>query len=454
MLPSTFSTFAFRFRDLSGNVVPIAYVDAVDVLRPDGSSFNHWAERFAIDTDGAIRPTTVQAWRDALSARQGKIELSVMAVDARGRHHFGRFSLFITKFIVQPRLAAPPSNPGLAVGGVYVIASILNTDLVFRAVTAADGSFSLPPLPRGNLEISAETEAGGRKYYGLAVLPVNDHIRLTVTMLDTSDTMNGVPFYSIETLPMFARVPNETLNTSERERTAGRGALPFQSSITASTAAAVEEENGVMVTASGAERDESVTRTATFTVPQGTPSIVVRYQVSSEEYPYSVLSQSIYNDWWFIQVRAIKNGAQLFLRVRQINSQLALEPIWQSNASTGELQYELDTQTLTQYGPRRRHDYGRNREHPRRLARDYNQRDAQPQLQRCDPLRGQRHGRSDPWPQRSLQHSSRRPVECDAALPHVQRAEAVRHDGHQCEGVGERHQRVQSVSASAVEPDH
>lgn len=350
-LSNAFSTFTFRFRDLSGNSIPMAFVEAVDLLRPDGSRFNHWAPRFSVAADGSIRPNDVAAWREELNGQQGKLDLSIMAVDTRGRHHFGRFPLYIARFVVQARLAAPPSNPTLDVGGVHVVASILNTNLVFRTVTAADGSFSLPLLPRGNLEISAETETAGKKYYGLAVTALNDHIRVFVNMLYTTDTMNGVPFYTIETLPVTVRSgAAATPARSPDELMSRGGAPPFARSIAASTDAAVDDTSSVTVTATAAARDLNVTRTAMVTVPQGTRSIILRYEVHTEEYPYYVLSQSVYNDWWFIQARAAANGAQLFQRLRQINSQLSMEPLWQSDASTGELQYELDTQTLTQFG--------------------------------------------------------------------------------------------------------
>ena len=61
-------------------------------------------------------------------------------------------------------------------------------------------------------------------------------------------------------------------------------------------------------------------------------------------------AQSLYNDWWYLEVTADQNGARLFRRMRQINSQLSIEPIWQATGSTGDLQYELDTQTLTEFG--------------------------------------------------------------------------------------------------------
>lgn len=56
--------------------------------------------------------------------------------------------------------------------------------------------------------------------------------------------------------------------------------------------------------------------------------------MTSAEYPYYVLADSVYNDWWYLEVTAATNGARLFRRLRQVNSQLTQEPIWQLNGTT------------------------------------------------------------------------------------------------------------------------
>jgi hypothetical protein len=349
-LPSGFSSFTFRFLDLTGHPIPMSTVEAVDVMASDGSRFTYWGSRFGVAADGGIRPNDLNTWRDALHVQSGKVDVAVTGMDTRGRLHFGRFAFHLARFTVQGRLVAPPSNPSLDVGGLHVFANILNTDLVFRTITAADGSFALPELPRGNLEISAETVADGKSYYGLAVNSINMDTRFIVNMLHTSDVIQGVPLYSIEPLVLAAAVI-EPPPDRERESRGGAFTFPFVRRIAASGIAPTADTSSVSTSATGGARDAAVTRTATLTVPQGTPSIVLRYQVSTHEYPFYVLSQSVYNDWWYLDVRAATNGAQLFRRLRQINSQLSLEPVWQPDGSTGELQYELDTQTLTQFGP-------------------------------------------------------------------------------------------------------
>ncbi|MEA2462984.1 MAG: hypothetical protein QOJ98_731 [Acidobacteriota bacterium] len=282
-------------------------VEAVDVMVPDGSRFTYWGSRFGIAADGGIRPNDINAWRDALDSQIGKVDVAVTGMDTRGRLHFGRFAFYVARFRVQGRLVAPPSNPSLNVSGLYVFANVLNTDLVFRTVTAADGSFALPELPRGNVEISAETVADGKSYYGLAVNSINMNTRFFVNMLHTTDVMQGVPLYSIEPLVLGAAAI-ESPPDRERESRGGAFPRPFVTHIAASGIAPTADASSVSASATGASRDAAVTRSATLTVPQGTPSIVLRYQVSTQEYPVYVLSQSVYNDWWYLDVRAATNA--------------------------------------------------------------------------------------------------------------------------------------------------
>jgi hypothetical protein len=348
-LPSTFNSFTLRFVDPTGASVPMRSIEEIQLRNIGGTGSTYWPQLFGVAADGSIQATNVTAWRSALNAQGGKLELAASAIDTRGRVHWGTFTFYLARFTMAGQLAAPPSNPTLNLGGIYVFASVLNTDLVFRTVSNADGSFSLPLLPGGNIEIDANTIAGGQNYYGDAVVTLNGNLRVIVNMLHTTDKINGVPLYQTEplTLGMSALGPAPDAagdpDRLVRSVTEGFGFFP--------TAVTTVDPGSVTVSVSGAARDQAVTQNATLTIPQGTPSVVLRYEVHTREYPYYVLSQSQYNDWWYLEVTAATNGARLFRRLRQINSQLSLEPIWQSNGSTGDLQYELDTQTLTQSGP-------------------------------------------------------------------------------------------------------
>ena len=75
---------------------------------------------------------------------------------------------------------------------------------------------------------------------------------------------------------------------------------------------------------------------------------MLKYEVSTIEYPYYVLA-SRYNDTWRLAVLA-SSGTQLFSISRAINSQLYAPPTWNSGGSTGELQKEIDVTALAANG--------------------------------------------------------------------------------------------------------
>lgn len=341
IVPREFGSFTLHFVDPAGSVVPIAQIEDIRLVKPDGSGWTYWADKFEVAGDGSVRPRSLAAWRDAVRPPRGKLTLDVQAQDRRGRLHAGTVTFYLGYLSVEARLVSPPSNPALPVGGVPVAISLLGSDLLVRTVSNADGTFAVPLLPEGNIVFSASTVSGGQHYYADAVLAINDHSRIGVTLLHTQDKINRVPPYTIETL---SRAIRTTTDTSIEPRRSLQGSRPGIHEI-ATTAGSVE------ITVSGAARDERIEQAASFTVPQGTPNVILRYEVRSDEYPTYVLVASRYNDWWHLEATAKANGARLFQRLRQVNSQLSLPPIWQSTGSTGELQVEIDTQTLTQEGP-------------------------------------------------------------------------------------------------------
>ncbi|HET9212846.1 MAG TPA: hypothetical protein VFR03_20740, partial [Thermoanaerobaculia bacterium] len=79
---------------------------------------------------------------------------------------------------------------------------------------------------------------------------------------------------------------------------------------------------------------------------KGTKEATLKYRIQTDEYPYYVLSQSIYNDTWSLNVRGGASGQQLFDISRQINSQLSVPPVWQGDGTTGEIQEVLNVEAL------------------------------------------------------------------------------------------------------------
>jgi hypothetical protein len=266
--------------------------------------------------------------------------------------------------------------------GINLTATILNTDLVFSAVSDASGVFEFPLLPAGNLEFSSESLQSGKYYYGQGILVINGDKSLRVNMLYTDDLIAGVPEFTSSPLSSSAvSVSSAGKSAGSAERTSGdevaaspevreerraaqaryeqehpkalkqagteETAAPSESmEVSAATVGTLAEE-GASVNVTAGRRDQPVADTATLSVPQGTKTVTLTYNISTAEYPYYVQSQSIFNDTWNVVVRGGGSGQQQFYIPRQINSQLSANPVWQSDGSTGNIKEELDVESLT-----------------------------------------------------------------------------------------------------------
>lgn len=102
------------------------------------------------------------------------------------------------------------------------------------------------------------------------------------------------------------------------------------------------------LTVSAGAQDQVTSGSKSYTVPQGTTSVVLLYNVYSAEYPDYVTSQSIFNDVWSLSLTG--NGS-LYDITRQVNSQLTQEPTWLANSTTGDIKQNIDVSGLTANGP-------------------------------------------------------------------------------------------------------
>jgi hypothetical protein len=381
VLGRNFTTFRLRFLD-GETTVPLTEFDEV-ALDPHGAAPVFVEGMFALQADGSIAATNVAALRNLLLQRPGAIELRVHGTDARGRTHDRTVKFYLSRFRVRGTLIAPPSFTGLNTSGVVVTGTILNTDLVFTAVSDAAGVFEFPLLPTGNLEFRSETLQNGKYYYGQGILVLGRDTSLRVNMLYTDDLLAGVPEFSAAALSSSsfaassvnkapaegggesvaegdgapeARAEREAAHARYEEtqprpsQAAGKGGAPepdASGAMTSSAAAAGDAAESVSVFALAAAQNQPQTDAGTLAVPQGTKTVTLTYNVSTAEYPFYVQQQSIYNDTWSLVVRGGGSGQQKFYIPRQINSQLFGEPVWQGNGSTGDIKEVLDVESLT-----------------------------------------------------------------------------------------------------------
>lgn len=365
VLDRSFTAFTLRFLNDTATV-PLQGRFYVELLNPTGGRPTHLESYFSVQADGTLLATDLTRLKSILQQRTGAIDISVEAIDQGKRIHRGVIRLYMSRYRAVCKLVAPPSFPGLVTSGIHVTAVILNTNLVFNAVSDANGAFELPLLPTGTLSLDSQTIQDGKYYYGLGVVVVKSSMSIAVNMLHTQDVIRGVPKLQITPLASSnqagpgtaAKSDSSSIETYEETEEIDETVLQARRELAekleserqapppslASTETATDE--AVVSVVAGRENDPKIDL-ATLLVPKDTKKVALNYRVQTDEYPHYVLSQSIYNDTWTVEVRHDSGGLLLFHTVRQINSQLSMHPIWQGDGTTGDIEEVLDVSALT-----------------------------------------------------------------------------------------------------------
>ncbi len=102
------------------------------------------------------------------------------------------------------------------------------------------------------------------------------------------------------------------------------------------------------LTVSAGDQNQVISNSKSYTLPQGTSSVTLLYNVYSAEYPNYVSAQSVFNDVWSLSLNG--NGS-LYDITRQVNSQLTQEPTWLADSTTGDIRRTINVSGLTANGP-------------------------------------------------------------------------------------------------------
>jgi hypothetical protein len=224
---------------------------------------------------------------------------------------------------------------------------LLGTAVTLTRVSDATGRFEFESMPLGNIGFDSTTSEGGISYYGQGTLFLAQSLAVSLVMRSVTDVVNGVPPLTSAPLAQNALLKNagpapETVARRASQERVLRAATPPQN--VALTQAA---DMTASLTTTAAQQDVAVSATAELAVPKGTQTVTLKYNVFSAEYPFYVLSQSIFNDVWSLAVYGGQGGQQLFEITRNVNSQAATPPIWQGDSTTGDITQVLDVSALT-----------------------------------------------------------------------------------------------------------
>lgn len=349
VLASSASGVTLRFQH-EGTPVVLERVEQVELMDRNGTVVAPLDSQFTLAGE-ALVTTDIAAFRSAVQPlATGEIGIRVTGVDALGFTYSSSVNFRLGQFRLVGTLTPPPSNSALGVANIDVEVRLLGTPVAFNRTSDGSGHFEIESVPLGNIGFDSKTTAAGLDYYGQATLFLASDRGVTLVLRSVTDVINGVPPLTSSPLPgasfqaaAVVNLPSESI--AARIQSNAARSLPLLA-----PAAALTAGPAVSLSVAAAQEGVSVSGTATLTVPQGTKTVSLKYNVFSAEYPVYVLQQSVFNDVWSLAVFAGAGGQQLFQTTRNVNSQLFAPPIWQSDGTTGDITQVLDVAALTTTG--------------------------------------------------------------------------------------------------------
>jgi len=341
-LPLDTTTITLQFIH-AGTVVPIMTLFEVELRSADPTvEGRDLTDLFTVTGEGAVAAVDATSIVSQVVTIPSDSYLRVSAGDARGASYDGTVVFVPGLYTVQVQLEAPPSQPTLPVDGLELRLRF-GTGMELLRTSDSAGACPITQVPGSMLELEVVTEMGGLTYVGQAAIAVDQNVRLLMRLLGLEDVSNGVVPWEVSPLATAIRLNAAPL------RDAPVRALDAIPTVSPTAAERLEAEAATTTSATvsviGAGENVPITSLATLQVAQGSKKVILRYLVSTAEYPTYVLRQSRYNDTWGVQVRDAAGGI-LFSISRAINSQLFGQPAWGPFGDTGTLQEEIDVTAL------------------------------------------------------------------------------------------------------------
>lgn len=345
VLPSTFDSFTITLLD---NGAPRAAAAVAEVALEDdlGNTLTRLTDDFQVDALGRLEPVNFAVIANAVAKYPGReLILRVAAEDALGFTLLGVQPLYLGQYTLNVTLKAPPSNPTLPVADVQVTYQLMGTGLELVGISDGAGNVSFGQVPLGNASLDGVIVTSERYYYGQATFFLSRSSQARVTMTHADDIANGVPRFELS--PLTNTGSTSPAVAADGETASHREALHAQ----------LNDDGGVFPMATvnlrvgAGAANQQISGSRTLTVAEGTKRVLLRYIVTTQEYPYYVTQQSIFNDTWSLSVHARQSGQQLFNIARNVNSQLRNAPVWLPDGSTGYVEESFDVAGLTARGP-------------------------------------------------------------------------------------------------------
>ncbi|WP_237152450.1 hypothetical protein [Oryzibacter oryziterrae] len=344
VLSSTASTFPVTFLDRANKKIPLAAVRAAMLTQVNLGTTLDITDRLTTNAAGDIKLVSGASIGD-VQAMDGVQTLEIWADSPKGYGVWGKTDFVVGRYAVTGKLKAPPSMASLPVGSLTVKVSLLGTSFSRSVKANASGSFSFADVPKGNIKFEASTKLNGKAYSLAGSVFVDGTTNVNAFLLGSADVLNGVPSIVVLSQAVAKQEVAASVAADRVARNAGlRNRAPTLQSDTAGPSAIAP----VTISATAAAQDMPQTASEDLVIPKGTKKVRLVYEVHSFEYPYYVLQNSIFNDVWSLKI--VTSTKVLFDITNNVNAQVSVPPIWQSDGSTGEIVEVLDVSALTKTG--------------------------------------------------------------------------------------------------------
>jgi hypothetical protein len=269
LLPTDFAGLTLRFLD-DGVAAPVAALGSVMVENEKGSMMSLGA-MFTVNARGEIVAAKTENIRQALLGSSGPLTMDVLAYDRAGYrfHSAARFEVGRNRF--SGRLVPSPAMPAAALGRT-VVTLTSPKGAIYRALSDESGHFHFDHLPNDILRLEAGITAGAVEYKAA------DSFALEGDRDDSTFPLRR----DGEQVPL--RVPAKSVMLDMGRHVPGRGPHNVQTDDI--------EYSVTDVSTNKCARDDSETpprcryaaqMSEWFEIPQGTSSVLVEYEVWSEE---------------------------------------------------------------------------------------------------------------------------------------------------------------------------
>lgn len=346
LLPAIGSRLLLRATDGDGEAIKLKSVATVRLvgLSPGSRIVDDFGPEFAAlaetTSSGAIAFTPNAAFRTRAAGMTDRVlEMRIAAVGRDGAVYDGTARFMLGAFKLSGRVRPSPSAPGMSLKGIRVKASVLGTEIAVQAHTDANGRFSFGGLPIALLNVVARhaREAGGETItYGAdrdLLLERDSTLNLKLMSIDdlVADSVPPWPLFGARTS---MSAPPGSDEAWRRGPSPGCGYTSLTASVTTG------------------EQDVTNEEVVPFTVQQGQQMVMLEYSVTSAEFPYYVLRNSRFNDFWSVQLATRKNPYAEYNPVR-VNQQITTGPTFMTDGSKTSITVRkvIDVSRLTAAGP-------------------------------------------------------------------------------------------------------